>query len=136
MSDVADAIERLCREHGLPGPDRYSQDWELELAPEYRTAAWLDRYIRGFQRPDRTDAERRLLMALTLSVADDLEAERSPDGAPLSEEQWRRIAQELCLHRDFYHDLIQYWSMSEKPLEDCFHLTARMRRIERSSASD
>lgn len=121
----ADAIRRICKDLGLPAGDRFTQDWEHELPEEYRSSAWLQRYIATYNGKDYGSSEKQVLMALLLDCLNDgIEA-----GDEAIESLWHDVAPLLVADREILSSLIEHWSLPGEPLDDAFAITARLRSL-------
>lgn len=119
------AIETLCQDLGLPRYDRFTQDWEYELAEEFRTVAWLKKYIGAYQNQAYGEQERQVLMKLLLdSLNDGIES-----GDSAFELLWNDVALLLSRDRELHKQLIEHWSLGTEPLEDAFAITPRIREL-------
>lgn len=121
MSDVT----RLSRDLGLPPGDRHTQDWAYELPEEYRTRAWLEKYLAAYLMGGYSPQARHELMTLALDVCNDLVSA----GASPAEEPMVRVLSALFEDRQANDDLIACWAMEGEVLEECFALTPEIRRL-------
>jgi len=119
------AIDRLCSDLGLPPGNAYTQDWAYELPEEYRTLAWLDRYLQAYHAGGYPLDARKELMTLALDVSNDLLS----SGAGPADRIIAAVLAALSEDRHEHRDLIEYWSIEGEPLGDCFALTPEVRRI-------
>jgi hypothetical protein len=121
----ADAIRRICEDLGLPAGDRFTQDWEYELPEEFRTSAWVQRFIIAYNSQRYGTSEKQVLMTLLLDCLNDgIEA-----GDAAIERLWNDVAALLLADRDIHSNLIEHWRLSEESLEDAFAITARIRSL-------
>ncbi|MFK3772784.1 hypothetical protein [Pseudomonas sp. NPDC089406] len=121
MSDVT----RLRRDLGLPPGDRYTQDWAYELPEQYRTTAWLEKYLAAYLMGGYSPQGQHELMTLALDVCNDLV---SAGGSP-ADEPLVRVLSALFDDALANGDLIAYWAMEGEVLEECFALTPEIRRL-------
>jgi len=123
------AKQRLCIDLGLPSGDAVTQDWAYELPEEYRTRAWLQKYIRAYETSTYSTDVRTLLMDLILDVTNDL----VQSGNTELEEIWTTISEIIRAAPDLHRGQLEYWAGEEdEPLEDSFAI-ARWARELRSS---
>ena len=121
----ADAIRRISADLGLPAGDRFTQDWEHELPEEFRSPAWMQRYIAAYDSEGYSAVEKQVIMTLLLdSLNDGLEA-----GDESSERLWDEVAPRLSADREIHSTLIAHWSVPGEPLDDAFAITSRIRRL-------
>jgi hypothetical protein len=125
LNQERDAIDRLCRDLGLPRGDSQTQSWVYELPPEHRTMASLLRYAAAYSNASYDDTERRLLMKLMLDVTNELLESDSRTG----ERAWETVVQMIRAHPGLHQDQIDYWSMPGRPLEETFRLTPLVRAL-------
>ncbi|MBH1656731.1 hypothetical protein [Stenotrophomonas maltophilia] len=119
------AVDRICLDLGLPSGDSYTQDWAYELYDEYRTSAWLDRYMAAYRTGGYPRDVRNELMILALDVSNDLLS----SGANPQDHSIAAVLDALAAGLLEHLDLIEYWALEGEPLEDCFALTPEVRRI-------
>lgn len=46
------ALERICADLGLPRGDAWTQDWAYELGEQYRTEAYVGKYLAAYSNQD------------------------------------------------------------------------------------
>lgn len=114
-----DVIRRLCWDLGLPPGDSFTQDWAYELPEEFRGEASLYKYLSTYTREDYGTSEKRLLVQLALDIANDLLQEQPEAGL----KAWSALAEVLRVNPAVHRDQVEYWTSSDKPLEDSFALT-------------
>lgn len=119
------AINVLCKDLKLPNGDSYTQDWVYELPEEYRTEEWLDKYIVAYSNSNYSEQEKNLLMSLMLDIINDFLIEKSERQSVLIDKVLKLLLANYQQHRQ----LIEYWSLDNEPLEDCFELTPKIRKI-------
>lgn len=119
------AINVLCKDLKLPKGDSYTQDWVYELPEEYRTEEWLDKYIVAYSNSNYSEQEKNLLMSLMLDIINDFLIEKSERQSVLIDKVLKLLLANYQQHRQ----LIEYWSLDNEPLEDCFELTPKIRKI-------
>jgi hypothetical protein len=122
-NSVIGAIERVCRDLGLPPGDSYTQDWVYELPEEYRTSEFFSKYAAAYLMPEYGSAEKRLLMQLMLDVTNDLLQRDEAAG----HQAWNSLVHFLNLDLELHRDKLEYWSLPGEPLEDAFRLTPLIR---------
>lgn len=120
------AIERICRDLGLPTGDSYTQDWAYELSEEFRSSEFLSRYVKAYSTPGYGDAEKRLLMQLMLDVTNDLLQRDEAVGR----QAWESLVNLLRVNRELHRDQVEYWALPGEPLEDAFRLTPLVRVLQ------
>jgi hypothetical protein len=121
----AAAIKRICDDLGIPAGDAHTQDWEYELPEEFRSVAWMQRYIDAYREQRYGAPEKRVLMSLLLDCCNDAIAA----GEDSAERLWDAMAPMLLADRDLHAGLIEHWSLPGEPLEDAFAITARVRDL-------
>lgn len=121
----ADAIKRLCIDLGLPAGDAFTQDWEYELPEEFRSAAWLQRFLVAYERAEYGPAEKQVIMTLLLDCLNDGIAA----GDASIERLWDRVAPLLSADLALHSSLVEHWSLPGEPLEDAFAITPRVRSL-------
>ncbi|MWP61693.1 hypothetical protein [Gilliamella sp. Pas-s25] len=120
-------LKQLCNDLHLPLGDKFTQDWAYELPDQYRTQTWLDKYLYAYVNSTYSKLQKHILMTLLLDVTNDLLSSGMSASSP-------KISQVLALlfhNHDDYMDLIDYWSLSDEPIEDCFALTPEIRKLKR-----
>ncbi len=121
----AAAIERICRDIGLPRGDRFTQDWAYELSEEYRTSPWLKKLLVAYGSEGYGVTEKQVIMTVLLDAMND----GIENGDDTVEFLWSDVAQILVDDRPMHVDLIAHWSLPGEPLEDAFPITARLRHL-------
>lgn len=53
------AVDNLCKSLGLPHGDKFTQDWVYELAEEFRTKNWLEKYIFAYSNNNYSKSEKK-----------------------------------------------------------------------------
>ncbi|WFQ79643.1 hypothetical protein PXH59_19205 [Xenorhabdus sp. SF857] len=117
--------ERICNDLGLPKGDSFTQDWALELPEKYRTTEWLNKYIIAYSNNKYSEPEKSTLMELMLDIANDFLTQN----ANCNDESITNVLNLLLNNHQYHLKLIDYWSLDEEPLEDCFALTPKVREI-------
>ena len=121
MNATRGIIEGLARQLNLPLPDRFSQDWEYEVADSTRVAEFLSAYDSGRLNPD----EQSVLLNVILASYNDAIGEGSARA-----EDWDRISRDLLRDRAIHEAAIDYWSLpGEAEPEDCFPITPLLRKV-------
>ncbi|PHM35608.1 hypothetical protein Xmau_04489 [Xenorhabdus mauleonii] len=118
-------IEHICNELGLPKGDSFIQDWVLELPEEYRTKEWLKKYIVAYSSDNYSELEKNTLMELMLDIANDFLTQN----VNCDDESIPNVLNLLSNNYQYHLQLIDYWSLDEELLEDCFTLTPKVREI-------
>jgi len=118
-------INKICSDLGLPVGDGFTQDWAYELPEKYRTKEWLDKYINAYINSDYSLSGKNELMALSLDVCNDLLS----SGLSHTDEVIIKVLNSLLENHQNHMELIDYWSLDNEPLEDCFSLTSEMRNL-------
>lgn len=120
-------VNNICQNLGLPIGDKFTQDWAHELPDEYRTKKWLEKYISAYQNGDYTEEERNELMSLSLDVSNDLLSSGvSPNDVTIV-----KVLNILFKNHEKHTELIEYWSLDDEPIEDCFALTGHIRQLQK-----
>src|SRR5215207_3880306 len=65
-------IRRICKDLGLPTGDSFTQDWAYELPDEFRSESAFYQYLSAYRKEEYGNDEKRLLVRLTLDIANDL----------------------------------------------------------------
>ncbi|OCG76734.1 hypothetical protein A9G42_07335 [Gilliamella sp. Nev6-6] len=118
-------LKKLCHDLHLPSGDKFTQDWAYELPEQYRTEEWLDRYIRAYTHSTYSKTQKRILMTLILDVTNDLVS----SGISVSTLTINQALKLLLQDYHYHMELIEYWSLSDEPLADCFALTPEIRKL-------
>ena len=114
------AIDRLNLRLQL-SPDKYCQDWEIELADSLRVEEFVDIY----ETESLDDDERFALMALIVASFEDVLSEN-----PEKQDCWPRISQALHSQFDLHSYTVSYWAAPGADLKDgCFSITPLMREV-------
>jgi hypothetical protein len=116
---------KICGDLGLPVGDNFTQDWFYELSENYRTKEWLDKYIIAYANNDHSLSEKNDLMTLSLDVCNDLLS----SGLSATDEVIINVLNILSVNYQAHMELINYWSLDNEPLDDCFSLTSEMRKL-------
>ena len=116
-------LEKLCQD--LKVPLGNGQDWEYELAAEYRTPQWLAKYLSAYLHNNYSTFQKHILMNLCIDICNDLFTADRNQNQPI-------ICQVLnVLYNDYaqHWQLIDYWAAIDQPLEDCLELTPEIRKL-------
>ena len=116
-------IDKLCQDLKLPRGN--GQDWEYELAEEYRTPQWLAKYLSAYLQNNYSIFQKQILMNLCVDICNDLFTADRNQNQPI-------ICQVLnVLYNDYaqHWQLIDYWAAPDQPLEDCLKLTSEIRKL-------
>ncbi|ACX86209.1 hypothetical protein [Pectobacterium parmentieri] len=120
-------INNICNDLGLPIGDDFTQDWAYELSDEYRTEEWLDKYITAYLNNGCSVNSKNELMTLCLDVTNDLLS----TGTSVINATIIKVLNTLIYNYQQHVDLINYWSLDDEPLEDCFALTPEIRKLKK-----
>ncbi len=121
MHATRSAIEGLATYLGLPLPDRYSRDWEYEVADSSKVSEWLNAFGSG-----RLNAEELSLLLNTI-VASHNDAIIEGSARP---EDWDSIANNIRRDRSLHEAIINYWALPDEiDLDNCFPITPLMRGV-------
>lgn len=115
-----EAIEKIATNLNLKRGDRYSQDWEYEVADSNRIKDFIDYY----ESNELDSVEKKILIKLILESYNDYVGE---NGCNLSFE--KKLAEILKSEYVLYNDIIQSWSCEGEALEDSYYITAFIRKI-------
>lgn len=118
-------LNKICSDLGLPEGDEFTQDWAYELSDEFRTKEWLGKYISAYLNNNYSSDGKNELMTLSLDVSNDLLSSgvSSTDGVII------KVLNVLFENHQNHMDLINYWSLDDEPIEDCFALTSKIREL-------
>ena len=119
------AIRRICQDLGLPIGDSFTQDWAYELPEEFRDEAAFYKYLAAYRREEYGNNEKRLLVRLTLDIANDLLQQEEEVGR----KTWSALADVLRTNPELHRDQIEYWAMHGESLENAFSLTPLARAL-------
>lgn len=119
-------IEKLAKELNLPKGDRFTQDWEYEVADSGKTGVFLEYYKNNKLNAD----EKQTLMRLILESYNDYVGE-SGYKDNFSNELRDILQKESTL----YHDIIEDWACVGEDWEDCFAITPLIREIRKDIRS-
>ncbi len=92
---------------------------------DFRTDAWLERYLQAFVRKDYGPHERHELFDLIFDIANDRMWEEGSDRDAI----WRKIWSTLGPYVDEHRDQIEYWACLDNDLEDAFALAPFARAV-------
>jgi hypothetical protein len=121
MHATRSAIEGLAKYLRLPSPDRFSQDWEYEVADSSKVAEWLTAYGSGQLNPE----ESSVLLNMIIASYNDAIGEGSA-----RPEDWDAIARYLLGDRSLHEATINYWALPDEiELDNCFPITPLMRQV-------
>ncbi|MDC9822086.1 hypothetical protein ABRQ07_17465 [Pectobacterium polonicum] len=120
-------INQICNDLGLPVGDGFTQDWAYELPDEYRTKEWLDKYITAYLKNGYSVEGKNELMTLSLDVTNDLLS----NGVNVIDITIVKVLNTLSDNYNQHVDLVDYWSLDDEPLDDCFALTPEIRRLKK-----
>ena len=113
-------IDRLTKELGLRGDNKFTQDWEYEVADVNQLATYIEYYQRNKLSPN----EKTTLMRIILEAYNDYIALES------GKDDYGEIIKEF-LKRDYpiFEEIIKYWSCESEELEAGFYITPFIREI-------
>lgn len=116
------SIEKLCNDLNLSDEHKYSEEWECEVANEYR----IDEFITYYQMKLTDDNEKFTLMQIIVESCND-----ALGNGNLDNEVWKKIKNSLILDCNIHKYTIEYWSDEEedKDIEDCFVITPLIREV-------
>jgi hypothetical protein len=126
--DARQAIDRLCRDLGVPPGDAYIQDWAFEMPADYRSEAWFNRYLEAFQRADYGWWEREELLDLIFDIVE--QALREDRGA--GQLFWHRALTATGPYLMDHRERIEYWACLDYAIEElgnAFALTPFVRQL-------
>lgn len=116
-----ETIKRLTTELRLEGADKYTQDWEYEVA----NVNQLPEYINFYRNSELNFNETATLMRIILEAYNDyVSLENGEDIYKKSIEEF--LKKDYLIHKD----TIMYWSCGNKDLADCFAITLFIRKIQ------
>lgn len=119
------AIDRICSDLGLWRGDAHTQDWAWEMPEEFRTDAWLERYLAAFARKDYGPRERYELFDLVFDIANDRMRKEGSDQEAIWSRIWPTLRTRLSEHRD----QLEYWACPDCDLEDSFAIAPFARAV-------
>jgi uncharacterized tellurite resistance protein B-like protein len=119
------ATHRICKDLGLPSGDSFTQAWAYELPDEFRDETAFYKYISAYRREGYGSNEKRLLVQLTLDIANDLLQQDKEVG----HKAWSALTELLRTNFELQKDQIEHWAMPGEPLEDAFALTPLARAL-------
>lgn len=121
-------LNNPAKKPGIPSGDSFTQDWIYELPEEFRTKEWLNKYVIHYLNDDYNFFEKNELMRLILDITNDLLSYGDSDTDAVIINALKLLSDNYMSHLE----LIQYWSLDDEPLEDCFILTPKIRSIVKS----
>lgn len=115
-----ETIKRLTTELRLEGANKYTQDWEYEVA----NVNQLPDYINFYKNSKLNLNEKSTLMRIILEAYNDYIIQEN------HEDVYRKSIKEFLKKDYFIHkDTILYWSCENEDLDDCFAITPLIRQI-------
>ncbi|MDR2878749.1 MAG: hypothetical protein LBV03_02415 [Fusobacteriales bacterium] len=114
------AIDRLSKELDLPKPDKFSQDWQYEVADLNR----LEEFVSFYLKNKLNKNEKFTLMNIILESANDCMQNES-----LNCKTWKKIEEILTYDREINIKILEYWACEDDEIEDCFYITPLVRKI-------
>ena len=116
-----EAIESVSRKLSLPFTG-VEQDWEVEIAASER----LVEFVSFYKNSSLSSDEKMVLMSLILASYDDFLNETDTD----EYEIWDEIVSLIEIDKDFFKELLNYWSMDEENNpENYFKITPLVRIV-------
>ena len=116
-------LEKLCQD--LKVPLGNGQDWEYELANEYRTPQWLAKYLSAYLDNNYSTFQKHILMNLCIDICNDLFTADPNQNQPIIHQVLNILYNDYAQH----WQLIDYWALPDEPLEDCFEITSEIRKL-------
>ena len=116
-------LEKLCQD--LKVPLGNGQDWEYELANEYRTPQWLAKYLSAYLHNNYSTFQKHILMNLCIDICNDLFTADPNQNQPIIHQVLNVLYNDYAQH----WQLIDYWALPDEPLEDCFEITSEIRKL-------
>jgi hypothetical protein len=89
------------------------------MPEEYRSDAWLDRYLQAFVRPDYGPNERHALFDFVLDLAND----KISGDVIRDEAVWQQILSIVQQYLNEHQPQIEYWACLDVELVDAFALS-------------
>ncbi len=116
------SINGLVRKLGLPAGDKYSQDWEYEVASANIASKILKDYI---ERDDLTEDERFTLMHIILESINEFISDCGKE-FPMMREFIEVALRDYAVHESTY----EYWACQDNDkIDEIFELTPIIRKI-------
>jgi|GEM_PF-836788 len=120
-----DAVAKISLDLGIPGLSTYTQDWASELPEEYRTPAWIERYLATCARSDYGVQEKQALMDLVLNCINDM----VEVGDEAVDRLWAETEGALRDAAAIYRDVVEDWAEEEDGLDGEQPIASRLRRL-------
>lgn len=115
-----ETIHKLTKDLKLKGATRFTQDWEIEVAQMVQ----LQSYIEYYQKENLNLNEKATLMRIILVAYDDFCTMN------LQEDVYGEVIKRILIQDYSSHEeTIRYWLCIGQDLEDCFAITAFIRKI-------
>lgn len=115
-----ETINRLTRELQLEGADKYTQDWEYEVADINQ----LPKYINYYKTEQLNLNEKSTLMRIILEAYNDYRETNN------KEDVYHDVINDLLVNEYFIHqETLKYWGCGNEELENCFAITPFIRII-------
>lgn len=106
--------------------DRFSQDWEWEVAEPGQFATWLAVYRHG----DLSDDERFSLMEMLVQCVEEMVRDNGPPGRLEEFPAWRAVADLLRARPQLHASTVAYWSVfGQDDPDGQFRVSSPMRRV-------
>ena len=116
-----ETIKRLTEELNLKGADKYTQDWECEVA----NVDQLSDYIKFYRNSELNLNEKSTLMRIILEAYNDYISFGN------EEYLYGEFIKEILESEYYIHkESITYWSCGNEDLSDCFAISSFMRTLQ------
>ena len=116
-----ETIKRLTEELNLKGADKYTQDWECEVA----NVDQLSDYIKFYRNSELNLNEKSTLMRIILEAYNDYISFGN------EEDLYGEFIKEILESEYYIHkESITYWSCGNEDLSDCFDISSFMRTLQ------
>lgn len=115
-----ETIKRLTKEFNLKGADKYTQDWEYEVADVNQLSSYIN-----FYKNNRLNVnEKSTLMRVILEAYNDYSSLRN------QEDIYGETIKEI-LKEDYpiHKETIMYWSCEDDDLANCFAISLFIRKL-------
>ena len=124
-----DFVTRLHEECGVRYPEKDDQDWEFCAGDHKRTEDYINFYKKYADEMDSCRwGDKECLSNMIIQGIDDMICLK--EDTDYIDKLWLETRQILL--DDELYNVIVYWSCVGQPIEDCFAVTSRMRKILRS----
>lgn len=119
-----ETIHKLTKDLKLQGINKYTQDWEYEVA----NVNQLSDYLKYYQANNLNVNEKTTLMRIILEAYNEyILFEKQKDKKDTYGDKI-----EFLIKKDYsiFGEIIEYWSCSDEKLEDCFAITPFIRNLQ------